>query len=312
MINNPLSNNVTNPADGLAIDANSINGLRSSAKQNSPEALKGAAKQFEAMFLNMVMKSMRDATPQDGPFDNQQTKMFTSMLDQQMSQNLAQRGVGLADVLIRQLSNSLTKPPGLQDEDGMPLPIPLANGLLNDVDKAKLVQQGLGSATDDAQQRDKRRAPRPAHVEAFQQRLQADADEASKVTGIPAKFMLAQAALETGWGKKQIRTRDGSVSHNLFGIKATGNWTGKVVEATTIEYINGVPQRRVEKFRAYDSYADAFRDYGNLLRSNPRYEKVLANAQDVHGFAYGLQRAGYATDPHYAEKLSRIIRQSLA
>jgi len=142
MINNPLNSSVSNAADGLAIDANSINGLRSSAKQNSPEALKGAAKQFEAMFLNMVMKSMRDATPQDGPFDNQQTKMFTSMLDQQMSQNLAQRGVGLADVLIRQLSNSLTKPPGVQDEDGMPLPIPLANGLLNDADKARLVQQG--------------------------------------------------------------------------------------------------------------------------------------------------------------------------
>lgn len=315
MINNPLNSAVSNAADGLAIDANSINGLRSSAKQNSPEALKGAAKQFEAMFLNMVMKSMRDATPQDGPFDNQQTKMFTSMLDQQMSQNLAQRGVGLADVLIRQLSNGLTKPPGMQDEDGMPLPIPLANGLLNDAEKSRLAQgfanaPSTGDATDE--QRNKRRTPRPAHVEAFQQRLQAEADEASKATGIPAKFMLAQAALETGWGKKQIRSKDGVSSHNLFGIKATGNWTGKVVEATTIEYVNGVPQRRVEKFRAYDSYADAFRDYGNLLRSNPRYEKVLANAHDVHGFAYGLQRAGYATDPHYAEKLSRIIRQSLA
>jgi len=176
--------------------------------------------------------------------------------------------------------------------------------------------QGIANSTDDASQgggkRNKGGQQRPAHVEAFQSRLQADAEAASQVTGIPAKFMLAQAALETGWGKKEIRARDGSSAHNLFGIKATGNWTGKVVEATTVEYVNGVAQRKIEKFRAYDSYSEAFQDYAKLLRSNPRYEKVLANAQDAHGFAYGLQRAGYATDPHYAEKLSRIIRQSLS
>lgn len=305
-----------NPTESLAADANSLNSLRSSAAQQSPEALKGAAKQFEALFLNMMLKSMRDATPQDGMFDSQQTKMFTSMLDQQLSQNMAQRGVGLADMLVRQLSSSINKQLPT-DEDGLsslPMDIPLAHGL-SDLDKSRLVQ-GIGSNTEDTASQSgggkRGKGQRPAHIEAFQNRLQADAEAASQVTGIPAKFMLAQAALETGWGKKEIRARDGSSAHNLFGIKATGNWTGKVVEATTVEYINGVPQRRVEKFRAYDSYADAFRDYANLLRSNPRYEKVLASAQDAHGFAYGLQRAGYATDPHYAEKLSRIIRQSLS
>ena len=101
--------NPSNPTEGLAVDANGLNGLREAAKQNTPESVKGAAKQFEALFLNMVMKSMRDATPQNGPFDNEQTKMFTSMLDQQLSQSLAQRGVGLADVLTRQLSAS-TRP----------------------------------------------------------------------------------------------------------------------------------------------------------------------------------------------------------
>jgi len=306
-----------NPTESLAVDTNSLNSLKSSAAQQSPESLKGAAKQFEALFLNMMMKSMRDATPQDGMFDSQQTKMFTSMLDQQLSQNMAQRGVGLADMLVRQLSHSLNKPLPTDDEtsqSGLPLDIPLLNSL-SDQDKARLVQ-GLGSATDDASQgggkRNKGGQQRPAHIEAFQSRLQADAEAASQVTGIPAKFMLAQAALETGWGKKEIRARDGSSAHNLFGIKATGNWTGKVVEATTVEYVNGVAQRKVEKFRAYGSYSEAFQDYAKLLRSNPRYEKVLANAQDAHGFAYGLQRAGYATDPHYAEKLSRIIRQSLS
>jgi flagellar protein FlgJ len=124
--------------------------------------------------------------------------------------------------------------------------------------------------------------------------------------------MLGQAALETGWGKHEITAADGSRSHNLFNIKATGGWKGKVVEAATTEYINGVPQTRVEKFRAYDSYADAFRDYANLLRNNPRYETVLANASDAAGFAQGLQRAGYATDPNYAAKLTKIINQSLS
>lgn len=318
--------NPSNPTESLAVDANGLNGLREAARQNSPEAIKGAAKQFEALFLNMVMKSMRDATPQNGPFDNEQTKMFTSMLDQQLSQTLAQRGVGLADVLTRQLSASLPKKlPDAQDleaqavapEDGLPMGIPLVKDM-SEADRAKFIQSFVSQQGADATDQDgrnnkqRRNSNKPAHVEAFQNRLQADAEMASKLTGIPAKFMLAQAALETGWGKKEIVTRDGRSAHNLFGIKATGNWTGKVVEATTIEYVNGKPQKRVEKFRAYDSYADAFKDYANLLRSNPRYEKVLASAQDAHGFAYGLQRAGYATDPHYAEKLSRIIRQSLS
>ncbi|HZG22909.1 MAG TPA: flagellar assembly peptidoglycan hydrolase FlgJ [Herbaspirillum sp.] len=319
--------NPSNPTENLAVDANGLNGLREAARQNSPEAIKGAAKQFEALFLNMVMKSMRDATPQNGPFDNEQTKMFTSMLDQQLSQSLAQRGVGLADVLTRQLSASLPKKlPDAQDlegtpgagDEGLPMGIPLVKEM-SEADRAKFIQSFASQQQADSTDQDgrngnrqRRNSNRPAHVEAFQNRLQADAEIASKMTGIPAKFMLAQAALETGWGKKEIVARDGRSAHNLFGIKATGNWTGKVVEATTIEYINGKPQKRVEKFRAYDSYADAFKDYANLLRSNPRYEKVLASAQDAHGFAYGLQRAGYATDPHYAEKLSRIIRQSLS
>lgn len=304
-----------NPTESLAVDVKSLNALRASAAQRSPEALKGASKQFEALFLNMILKSMRDATPQDGMFENQQTKLFTSMLDQQLSQNMAQRGVGLADMLVRQLSQSLNKPfPSENDAaEKLPLDIPLARGL-SDLYRAKPLDGIANRATDGVSQGSRRNKSqkRPAHVAAFHNRLRADAEAASRVTGIPAKFMLAQAALETGWGKREIRARDGSPAHNLFGIKATGNWTGRVTEATTIEYINGVPQRRVEKFRAYDSYADAFRDYANLLKNNPRYEKVLANAQDADGFARGLQRAGYATDPHYAAKLSSIIRRSFS
>ena len=140
------------------------------------------------------------------------------------------------------------------------------------------------------------------------QRLLPHAQAASAGTGIPARFMLGQAALETGWGKAEIRGADGQNSHNLFGIKAGAGWKGQTVDIVTTEYVNGKPQKQVESFRAYDSYADAFRDYANLLRGNARYQNVIAQGQDAAGFAQGLQQAGYATDPKYAQKLMSVIR----
>ncbi|HEY0847049.1 MAG TPA: flagellar assembly peptidoglycan hydrolase FlgJ [Noviherbaspirillum sp.] len=292
----------------LAIDVKDVNELRQSARQNSPEAIKAAAQQFEALFMNMVMKSMRDATPQEGMFDNEQSRMFTSMLDQQLSQTMASRGVGLADALFRQLSvnRGTVMPPS---EDGeLPGIVPLPQRTPSPSSPAPLSLFERTAPVDGLRSNPNQ----PPHVRAFQERLAAHAEEASRTTGIPAKFMLGQAALESGWGRREIVGTDGTASHNLFGIKATGGWKGKVVDAVTTEYVNGVPQTKVEKFRAYDSYADAFRDYARLLSTNPRYEAVIANAQSVEGFAQGLQRAGYATDPNYAAKLTRIIRQSLS
>jgi len=307
--------NQANLSGQLALDVKGTGELQRAARQNSPEALKAAAKQFEALFMNMVMKSMRDATPQDGMFDSQQSRMYTSMLDQQISQTLASRGVGLADVLIRQLSNNRAAQ-GVPAEDGAQPPAsaasdaPQANWGEGD---SPLPVKGLRSQNGDPSPTGVRsRTARPAHVQAFEDKLSAHAEEASRTTGIPAKFMLGQAALESGWGKREIVAADGARSHNLFGIKATSGWKGRVVEATTTEYVNGVPQRKVEKFRSYDSYADAFRDYARMLKRNPRYENVLANARDAVGFANGLQRAGYATDPHYASKLARIIQKNLS
>ena len=332
----------------LAFDTKGLGELKQSAKAGSPEALKTAATQFEAMFINMMMKSMREATPQDGMLDSQQTKTFTSMLDQQMSQNLAKRGIGLADVLIRQLSAQNAgaqalaigaEPAGESAAMAGAVPGAMADAMagagrmpllpgaaamsaerLLKTPGALLASTGAASvasvanvATSGAASSGTTpsgRVPAP-HVRAFQEKLTAEADEASRVTGIPAKFMLGQAALESGWGKREIKHADGSASHNLFGIKAGANWSGKVVNAVTTEYVNGVPQTRTEKFRAYDSYADSFKDYAKLLTTNPRYEKVLANAGDAASFAHGLQKAGYATDPHYATKLSRIISHSL-
>ncbi len=321
--------------------------------------------------MNMVLKSMRDATPQEGPFSSQQEKMFTGMLDQQLSQNLAKRGVGLADVLVRQLSHgakpgvagtpaipgttttpgTLTTPnkttpmavtpataaaaanqgalsamgirglqdlPGATEAENDPELRALAPGRLGnaarmyyEASKMQLSPNSESVAVNSAGS-DKLRSAQPQHVRAFQDRLNAHAEQASRETGIPAKFMLGQAALESAWGKKEIATADGRPSHNLFGIKATSGWKGKVVEAVTTEYVNGVPHSKREKFRAYDSYAEGFRDYAKLLTKNPRYEKVIANAQDASSFAHGLQRAGYATDPNYATKLTRIINNSLS
>ncbi|MDB5962105.1 MAG: flgJ [Massilia sp.] len=303
----------------LAFDTQSLGGLKQEAKAGSPEALKKAATQFEAMFINMMMKSMRDATPQDGPMDSQTTKQFTAMLDQQTSQNLAKRGMGLADVLVRQLSSQAVNAQALAigndgastgANPGMPSPLSAeammsTPGALAAKAAAPTASSGLSSGITAS---GRVQAP---HIRSFQDKVGADAEAASKATGIPAKFMIGQAALESGWGKREIKNADGSSSHNLFGIKAGPGWTGKVATAVTTEYVNGVPQTRVEKFRAYDSYADSFKDYARLLANNPRYEKVLASGADASKFAHGLQKAGYATDPLYAAKLSKIISNSL-
>jgi flagellar protein FlgJ len=140
----------------------------------------------------------------------------------------------------------------------------------------------------------------------FLDRMKAHAQAASQATGIPARFLLGQAALESGWGKREIRAADGSQSFNVFGIKAGRNWTGPTVQTMTTEYVGGVPRRVMQKFRAYASYAEAFKDYAGLMQGNRRYAAVLKQT-DSAGFAYGLQRAGYATDPQYGQKLTQIL-----
>ena len=298
-----------NSLDGtgqFALDARNLGQLRQAAHENSPQALKEAAKQFEAMFMNMLMKSMRAATPQDGPFDNEQTRLYTTMLDQQLSQTMASRGVGLADVLVRQLSLTAAGANGLDEPAHLPFAAAAANPASQPPAAAAAAWRAALSEADAAN------GSQPEHVRQFRERMMPHAEEASRATGIPARFMLGQAALESGWGRREIVAADGTNSFNLFGIKAGAGWKGRVVEVSTTEYVDGVPEKRVEKFRAYSSYAESFRDYANLLRSNPRYQDVLANARDVHGFAQGLQRAGYATDPEYASKLTRIINQNLS
>ena len=318
-----------NPANIAAtpnvFDVNSIAALKRQVKGGDPKALKAAAQQFEALFLQMVLKSMRDATPREGLFDSEQSKMYESLLDQQLVQVMGAKsgGTGLAAMIEKQL---LQQNPEPQAFDGplplsprtpsFPLPggkmIPLPRELLQAPMRA--LQPGAApalrsvspptSAVDPAVAGDAG-APSAA-VREFAMRLWPAAAEAARATGIPAHFMVAQAALETGWGRSEPRHADGSSSFNVFGIKAGRNWQGPVVEATTTEYVAGAAQKQVERFRAYGSYAEAFRDYSSLLSASPRYASVIG-AQDAASFARGLQRAGYATDPMYAAKLERII-----
>lgn len=270
----------------LAMDVKSLAQLRLDAKQNAPKALQDTARQFEALFLNMMVKSMRQASPTSDMTSGQDAQLYTSMLDQQLSQTMAKRGIGLADYLLRQMTpaqRSTPVPPAL----ATPLPVPVP-------------AQPVAAAV----QTDK-----PSAAQKFQTQMAAHAQEAAQLTGLPATFILGQAALESGWGRRQIAAADGSPSHNLFGLKAGASWRGKVAETTTTEYIGGVAKKVVQKFRAYDNYADAFRDYAALLRRSPRYEQVIAKGHTLTGFSEGLQKAGYATDPHYADKLSRVIQQ---
>jgi flagellar protein FlgJ len=283
----------------FALDVQAVNGLRAAGKKDGQAGLEAAARQFEALFLNMMLKSMREATPKDSLMDSEQSRLYISMLDQQLSQSMAARGVGLAEVMMRQLRHSLPSETAQPMDD-------VASERSAPLEQPK---QTAPATYQPGQQSQMQQSP----AIAFQERLMPHANEASQTTGIPARFMLGQAALESGWGKRELRGTDGTPSHNLFGIKAGAGWKGPVVEAVTTEYVNGVARKSVEKFRAYPSYADAFRDYANLLRSNPRYAGVLAQAAqgiDAEGFAHGLQRAGYATDPNYADKLSRIIRST--
>jgi flagellar protein FlgJ len=298
----------------LAIDANGLNALKTASKSNSPESVKAVSSQFEAMFVNMMLKSMRDATPQDGMFDNEQTKAFTSMLDQQLSQKIASHGIGLAEILTRQLTKGPTtaKDPTAALDANAAKKSGAVNSTDSEIGGANLHPQKLQSLKDSANV-NKAFAPTNHTLSdaaaSFKNMVASHAEQVSRETGIPAHFMVGQAALESGWGKREIKGLDGTPSNNLFGIKATSSWKGKVVEAVTTEYVNGVKQKRIEKFRAYDSYAETFKDFANLMQSNPRYSNVMANLDNVSNYAKAIQQAGYATDPNYASKLISVVKK---
>ncbi|CAH2944027.1 MAG: Flagellar protein FlgJ [peptidoglycan hydrolase] [uncultured Paraburkholderia sp.] len=314
----------------FALDVQGFAKLSAQAKASPQAGMKMAAQQFDAVFTQMMLKSMRDATPQDGPFDSHDSATFTSMMDQQLSQQLSQKGIGVADAMLKQLMrNQGMQTGGANGGSGAGGLVGMANALgggsggdegqtaaLNALAKAYgnaqangQLAMGKGYSANSALTPPLKGDGSSPKVDAFVNKLAAPAQAASAATGIPARFIIGQAALESGWGKSEIKKADGTTSHNVFGIKATKDWTGKMVSTLTTEYVNGKPQRVVEKFRAYDSYQEAMTDYASLLKGNPRYAQVINSAHDVKGFATGMQRAGYATDPHYAKKLMSIMEK---
>jgi flagellar protein FlgJ len=279
--------------DAGALDAlrdPSGSALRARAAGDPRAAIKAAAKQFEAMFMQQLMKSMRESSLGTGMLENSGTQMGTEMLDTQFANKMTGLPGGLADVIARQLERQMGgAAAGPQTAPQAAIAAAGAAG----------APAGGGTPTVKPNQQE------------FLRLHQQSAAGAEAQTGIPASFMVAQAAHESGWGRREIRHADGSSAHNLFGIKAGASWTGKVAQVTTTEVIDGVPRKVVAKFRAYDSYDESFRDYARLMKDNPRYAQVVAAGNNAQGFAQGLQRAGYATDPAYADKLTRIINTTL-
>ena len=294
----------------LSFDVQGVDALRRTVRTSTQEGMRQASKQFEVMFMQMMLKSMRDATPSESMFSSSQEKTYTAMLDQQLSQNLSGRGLGLAEAMFTQLSrtmgsNAAELPSGNTPgttPSGLPLVPPAVTPALTRAPDLSFYEKATAQAT-------LSRSVLPqAHVEQFVSRMLPAAQRASQASGVPAQLIMAQAALESGWGKREIRTEDGKTSFNVFGIKADKSWKGPVVESTTTEYVNGTAQKTQARFRAYGSYEESFADYARFLTSNPRYANVLATPNPAEA-AHGLQRAGYATDPNYGGKLVRIMEQ---
>jgi len=272
----------------LAAIGRSLDGLKRDAVQNPKGAAREAAKQFESLFMGELLKTMRASTEASGMLDNAGTKLGTELLDAQLASKMAGRPGSLSEVIEKQLERQMGMVPG---------PIP---GTRRANESLPTVQEPNSTP----------KVPEKSAA-GFVRQHTAAAESASAQTGIPAPFMLAQAALETGWGKREIIGRDGTNSNNLFGIKAGSRWNGPTVDVTTTEYIGGQPRKMIQKFRAYASEAESFADYARLMKNSPRYAKVVEGAADAKAFAMGLQKAGYATDPLYGDKLGRVITTTL-
>lgn len=297
----------------FALDVSSVEALKRQARNDPDKALRSAAAQFEALLMQMLMKSMREASDVGNTTDGNDTKMYKAMLDQQLSIAMAKRGIGLADIMVRQLSRGGANGVPAEGEAARGTEATGSDPANVRAAPARTVAPAMARVLPEATVGDSNPVGAPAvgglpeTARAFIQKLWPHAVEAGRSIGVAPHFILGQAALESGWGRGEIRNPDGSSSHNLFGIKATRGWHGATTDVMTTEFVNGAPVKMVEKFRAYNSYAEAFKDYASLLASNPRYAAVLNERNDAAAFARALQQGGYATDPNYADKLTRVI-----
>lgn len=296
----PSSSTTSSTSNALAVDIRSLNALKYDAgTANNAQTTREVAKQFESLFMRELIKSMRDATMKSGLMEGEQANLGQDLLDQQLSVSMAGQQGGLSEAIARQLSRQMG---GADTTFSVPSTLSL---------QSALPRAAAPAASGNTPAEATMQAPKGR--DGFVQHLSGTAERVAQESGIPASFMLGQAGHETGWGKSEIKHKDGSNSFNLFGIKAGKGWTGKVAEITTTEYINGKAQKVTAKFRAYDSYEDSFRDYAKLIKESPRYEQAESVAQSGSAMAYAsaLQKAGYATDPEYAKKLSGAINSVL-
>ena len=306
--------------------------LRRQAQADPEKALSAVARQFESLFIKMMLKSMREAGFGDPYFDSSRQELYRDMFDNQISLEMARgQGIGLAEALSRQLGRYVhgTTEGGESGEPGrtsgsippalMParatesrLPEAAANSGKAIEPETEPVWEALPDVLPAAASSRRPEAvdlPPFAGPDDFVQRLWPHAQAAAGDLGVSPRVLIAQAALETGWGRHITRDAGGRSSNNLFNIKADARWDGPSVIVSTLEFRDGLPRREFARFRAYDSIADSFRDYVNFLRGNPRYERALAKADEPEAFVTELQQAGYATDPRYAEKIIDILRR---
>jgi len=270
-------------------DTSGLSELKRLSTQNSPEANKAIAQQFEALFTQMILKSMRSSLPGNGMGDNENTQFYQGLQDQQLALVLSKHGgMGLSGALERMLNGETSIRPSTYDFPG---------------DAAASHSSATAAVASTASAAP---AVQGGNAQGFVAQLWPQAQEAARNLGVPPHFLVGQAALETGWGKSQLKKADGSPTYNLFNIKAGRGWKGDSVEVATTEYENGKPVTRRERFRVYNSYSEAFSDYAKLIGNSPRYANVVGKT-DAHQFAQALQNAGYATDPAYASKLARVI-----
>ena len=305
-----------------SIDFQGLGELRRSANTNKTdqETLEQVASQFESMFVNMMLKSMRQASLADGIFDSSQSDMYQDMSDQQLAMDISSKGgLGLRDVILRQLGGMMgTAPETTVTDDASASDTTLGNmntvtvrPALQSFDNPALLQQIIQAKPEttirSATSSNELIFDSPT---SFVQQLLPLAQQAADKLGTTAEVILSQAALETGWGQHLIKNSEGGSSHNLFNIKADSRWQGERASTGTIEYRGGVAVREPAQFRAYDSYQDSFNDYVDFLQTQPRYQDALKHTSNPDKFIEGLHKAGYATDPDYADKIKKIMNSA--
>jgi len=296
-------------------DFSGINAMRAQARVDPEASLKQVAKQFEGIFIQMMLKSMRDASLGDDIFDSDQSKVYRDMFDKQVSLDMANsKGIGIAEALVRQLSKNTPvksnpaefaydgKTRISSSESGKTLPLSLTQ-------RKNPVPQRQDSDYEIAAAKSEDGDIVFNSPEEFVEYILPYAEEAADKLGVSPLLLVSQAALETGWGKAVIRHKDGNSSFNLFNIKADKRWDGERVSKSTLEYSNGLAKYEKASFRAYDSYADSFDDYVNFLHTNTRYDNALQQQGNDSLFIKNIHEAGYATDPNYADKVINILRR---